>query len=137
MTAVFADTNIVVYAYAKDPQKSPIAEAILMAAPVISTQVVSEFLNIARTKMGLDLATRHKVARDLLYSCAIVPLDAQTVAQAMTIEAKYQVSYWDALVVAAALAAGCETLYTEDLQNRQVFESLLVVKNPFVTTRSL
>ena len=63
MTAVFADTNIVVYAYAKDPQKSPVAEAILVAAPAISTQVVGEFLNIARTKMGLDLATRHRVAQ--------------------------------------------------------------------------
>lgn len=137
MTAIFADTNVVVYAYAKDSQKSQIAEAILVTAPVIGTQVVSEFLNIARTKMGLDLATRHKVAQDLLYSCAVVPLDAQVAAQAMTIEAKYQVSYWDALVVAAALAAGCDTLYTEDLQNGQVFESRLVVKNPFVTTQSL
>ena len=92
MTAVFADTNIVVYAYAKDPQKSPVAEAILVAAPFISTQIVSEFLNIARTEMGLDPATRHKVARDLLYSCTVVPLDAQIVAQAMAMEAKYQVS---------------------------------------------
>lgn len=133
MTAVFADTNIVVYAYAKDPQKSPVAEAILVAAPVISTQIVSEFLSIARTKMRLDLATRHKVAQDLLYSCAVTPLDAQVVVRAMAIEAKYQVSYWDALAVAAALAAGCDTLYTEDLQNGQVFEGRLAVKNPFVT----
>ena len=137
MTAVFADTNIVVYAYAKDPQKSLVAEAILVAAPVISTQVVSEFLNVARTKMGLDLATRHRVAQDLLYSCTVVPLDAQVVTQAMVIEAKYRVSYWDALVVAAALAAGCDTLYTEDLQKGQVFEGRLAVKNPFVTTQSL
>ena len=71
------------------------------------------------------------------YSCAVVPLDAQIVAQAMAMEAKYQVSYWDALVVAAALAAGCDTLYTEDLQNGQVFEGRLAVKNPFVPTRSL
>jgi len=137
MTAVFADTNIVVYAYARDPQRSPVAEAILAAAPVISTQIVGEFLNIARTKMGLDLATRHKVAQDLLHSCTVVPLDAQAAAQAMAVEATYQVSYWDALVVAAALAAGCDTLYTEDLQNGQVFEGRLTVKNPFVRTGSV
>ena len=98
-----------------------------MAAPFISTQIVSEFLNIARTKMGLDLATRHKVARDLLYSCIVVPLDAQIVAQAMAMETKYQVSYWDALVIAAALAAGCNAPYTEDSQNGQVFEGRLAV----------
>jgi predicted nucleic acid-binding protein len=71
MTAVFADTNIVVYAYANELRKSPVAEAIVQAAPVISTQVVSEFLNVARVKMGLDLTTRHKVAQNLLHGCTV------------------------------------------------------------------
>lgn len=64
MAAVFADTNIVVYAYGSDAVKASVAERIIEAAPVISTQVVNEFLNIARVKMGLDMATRHRVATD-------------------------------------------------------------------------
>jgi len=132
MTAVFADTNVVVYAYANDTLKSPIAEAILKASPVVSTQVVSEFLNVARVKMGLDRATRHAVARDLLRSCVVVAVDARVLAEAMMLEEKHQISYWDALIVAAALMAGCGTLYSEDFQNGQIFEDLLTVKNPFV-----
>lgn len=50
---------------------------------------------------------------------------------AMQIEARYQASYWDALILAAALAAGCDTLYSEDMQDGQMFEGRLTVKNPF------
>lgn len=136
MTAVFADTNIVVYAYADEPLKSSVAEAIVRATPVLSTQVISEFLNVARIKMGLDLPTRHQIAENLLHACTVVSLDVQVVAQAMAVEATYQVSYWDALVISAALAGGCDTLYSEDMQDGQVFENRLTVKNAFVTQAS-
>ena len=132
MTAVFADTNIVVYAYAGDPEKSAIAEAIVKIAPVISTQIVNAFLSVARMKMGFDLPTRHKVAQELLHGCPVVSLDAHIVMRAMEIESKYKICYWDALVVAAALAAGCTTLCFEDMQVGQVFENRLTVRNPFL-----
>ena len=133
MTAIFADTNIVVYAYADDPTKSAVAEVIIRDAPVISTQIVNEFLSVARVKLGLDLATRHKVAQDLLHGCTVVSVDAPVVARAMEIESKYQISYWDALVVAAALAADCTTLCSEDMQAGQIFENRLTVRNPFLS----
>ncbi len=129
---VFADTNIVVYAYGVDPAKLVAARAIVNAAPVISTQVINEFHNVARRKLGLDMATRHRVATDLLQSCRVIAIDQAVVAAAMQIEARYQVSYWDSLILAAALAAGCDTLYSEDMQDGQVFEGRLTVKNPFV-----
>ena len=78
---------------------------------MLSTQVINEFLNVARIKMRLDLATRHQIAHTLLHGCTVVSLDVQVVAQAMAVEATYQVSYRDALVISAALAAGCDTLY--------------------------
>lgn len=131
-TVVFADTNIVVYAYGADPAKVTVAEAIVQASPVISTQVINEFHNVARRKLGLDMATRHRVATDLLQSCRVIAVDQAIVAAAMQIEARYQLSYWDSLIISAALAAGCETLYSEDLQDGQVFEGRLTVKNPFV-----
>lgn len=61
---VFADTNIVVYSYGADPAKVSVAESIIKAAPVISTQVIGEFHNVARRKLELDMATRHRVATD-------------------------------------------------------------------------
>lgn len=132
MVAVFADTNIVVYAYSSDAVKASIAERIIEAAPVISTQVVNEFPNIARIKMGLDIATRHRVATDLLHSCNVIAPDSAIATSAMVIEDRYRLSYWDALIAAAALAANCHTLYSEDFQNGQVFEGKLTVSNPFV-----
>jgi len=128
---VFADTNIVVYAYGVAPAKVAPAKAIVNASPVISTQVINEFHNVARRKLGLDMATRHRVATDLLQSCRVIAIDQAIVAAAMQVEARYQVSYWDALILAAALAAGCDTLYSEDMQDGQVFEGRLTVKNPF------
>ena len=47
-------------------------------------------------------------------------------------QALSQLSHWDSLIVAAALAAGCDTLYSEDMQDGQVFEGRLTLKNPFV-----
>ena len=131
MTVVFADTNIVVYAYGVDPAKIAAAETIVKAAPVISTQVINEFHNVARRKLGLDMATRHRVAADLLQSCRVVAIDQAIVTAAMQVEARYQVSYWYALILAAALAAGCDTVYSEDMQDGQVFEGRLTVRNPF------
>ena len=86
MTAAFADTNIFVYACARDPAKSPVAEDIIKAVPVISAQAVNEFLNVARVKMGLDLPARHGVARDLLHGCFVVALDALVIEQAKRIK---------------------------------------------------
>lgn len=89
---VFADTNIV-YAYGVDPAKIALAEAIVKAAPVISTQVVNEFHNVARRKLVLDMATRHRVANDLLLSCPVIAIDQAILKTAMYVEGRYQVSY--------------------------------------------
>ncbi|MBI4193479.1 MAG: PIN domain-containing protein [Betaproteobacteria bacterium] len=130
----FADTNVVVYAFAKDDAKIAIAEGILEKQPTISVQVLSEFLNVCRIKLGMDVATRHKLAAELIAGCNVVSLDPRVVEKAMEIEAQAEISYWDALIVAAALLSGCDTLYTEDLENGRTFEGQLTVVNPFVAT---
>jgi predicted nucleic acid-binding protein len=131
----FADTNVVVYAFAKDDAKVAIAEGILENQPTISVQVLNEFLNVCRIKLGMDVVTRHTLAGELIAGCNVVSLDLAVVEKAMQIEAQTQISYWDALIVAAALLSGCDTLYTEDLQDGQVFEGQLTVVNPFLTKR--
>jgi len=129
--SAFADTNVVVYAFAKDDAKVAIAEGILEKQPTISVQVISEFLNVCRIKLGMDVPTRHKLAAELMAGCNVVSLDPRVVEKAMEIEAQAQISYWDALIVAAALLAGCDTLYTEDLEHGRVFDGQLTVVNPF------
>lgn len=128
---VFVDTNIVVYAFSGDAARAAQAESILESQPTISVQVVNEFLSVCRVKLGLDIATRNRLATELQAGCNVVSLDLHVVAKAMEIEAQANISYWDALIVAAALLSGCDTLYTEDLQHSQVFEGRLTVVNPY------
>lgn len=129
---VFADTNVVVYAFAKDDTKIAVAEGILGKQPTVSMQVISEFLNVCRVKLGMDVQTRHKLAQELIAGCNVVALEPRVVEKAMEVEAQGQISYWDALIVAAALLSGCDTLYTEDLEHGRTFDGQLTVVNPFV-----
>ncbi len=128
----FADTNVVVYAFSKDDAKIAVAEAIIEKQPTISVQVISEFLNVCRIKLGMDMPTRHTLARELIAGCSVVALEPRVVEKAMEVETQAQISYWDALIVAAALLSGCDTLYTEDLEQGRTFDGQLTVVNPFV-----
>lgn len=132
MTVAFADTNIAIYAFDKQADKAAKAEAIMDAAPFISTQVVNEFLNICQIKLKLDRATRHELARGLMQGCYVISVDSAVIVEAMRIENRYGFSWWDSLIVAAALQAGCDTLYTEDMQHGQVINGQLTLINPFV-----
>ncbi|MBI4292095.1 MAG: PIN domain-containing protein [Betaproteobacteria bacterium] len=129
----FADTNVVVYAFGQDDTKVAVAESILENQPTVSVQVISEFLNVCRIKLGMDVPSRHKLARELIAGCNVVALEPRVVEKAMEVEAQGQISYWDALIVAAALLSGCDTLYTEDLEHGRTFDGQLTVVNPFVT----
>ena len=62
----------------------------------------------------------------------VVALDEATINQAATVAIRYQLSHWDALIVASALISGCETLYSEDLQHLQVIDDRLTIINPFL-----
>jgi len=132
MTArFFADTNVAVYALDKDPTRRRAALAIMKAHPAISIQVVNEFLNVALGKMRLPRQTANRLAAILLRRCEVLDLTVGMVRTAITLGERYRISHWDALIVSAALVGRCDTLYSEDLQDGQVFEGRLTVRNPF------
>lgn len=134
MTArFFADTNVVVYTLDADPNKRRAALSVMRAHPVVSIQVINEFLSVALGKMKLPRLTANRLARILMKQCEVSNLTVETVCHAIHLGERYQLSHWDALIVASALHAGCDTLYSEDLQNGQVFEDRLKVDNPFAT----
>ncbi len=128
----FADTNVAIYAVDADVAKREKALAMLAAQPVISTQVVNEYLNVLLTKRKLARADAHELARALMATSDVVSVTPTVTELAMSIGEHYQISHWDSLIVAAALATGCDTLYSEDMQDGLVFEGQLTVKNPFV-----
>ena len=129
----FADTNIVIYAEGTDVTKAQRATAILESNPLISSQVVNETVATLTRKYGFTLPEAHEVALSLLDLCEVVPVDADTIREAIRLATRYQLSHWDSLIVAAALLANCDTLYSEDLQHDQLFEQRLRVINPFVS----
>lgn len=133
----FLDTNVFVYAFGADARKRARALELVEGAlktreGMISAQVAQEFLNVALRKfarpMSNDEAARYfdQVLEPL---CAVWP-DAELYRRALGLRARYQLSFYDSLVVAAALAANCATLYSEDLQSGQRVESLTIV-DPF------
>lgn len=62
----------------------------------------------------------------------VLPVDELVIRKSAEVAMRYQVSNWDALIVAAALLADCDTLYSEDMQNGQEIEGRLRIVNPFV-----
>lgn len=136
MTApFFVDTNLLVYADDRaDPHKQEIArrllrEALESGAGRLSTQVLLEFFAVATRKLGLSAADAR--SRVEIYSALPVFRPAvEDLLAAIDLHHSHQLAIWDALVVRSAISTGCSLLYTEDLQDGQVFETVRVT-NPF------
>lgn len=132
----FLDTNVLVYAQdGRYPAKQRLARAlatrlIVEGTGVISTQVLQEFHVAATTKLGVDPLAAKAVLRPFS-AFETVQVTAQLVEEAVDCSVLSRISFWDALIVAAAASAGCTTLYSEDLQSGREFYGLKVV-NPFI-----
>lgn len=134
---VFVDTNVWVYAAdGVDPVKQARAAALLtMHGPdiVVSTQVLSEFFVTLTRKLLAD-EDNVRAAVERMAGTRVVAVDVQQVMRAMDLTAQASLSYWDALIVAAAETSGCERLLTEDLADGQRIGSVRI-ENPFVDHR--
>ena len=132
----FVDTNVLVYRFDEDePAKRECASAILESAAagdvVISTQVLQEFYVVVTRKLARPVSSED--AEQIVRGFArlpIVQVDAALVLAAIGTSRRHKLSFWDALIVQAALAGGCTRLLTEDLRHGTRYESLRV-ENPF------
>lgn len=137
MSAVsLLDTNVIIYLFDNtNPEKCQRAEELVLAGLTtgrccISQQVVQETLNVATQKLKFSFEDANRLLNQtLLPLCTPVPM-AQLYSRGLSIQSRYQYSFYDALIIAAALEAGCQTLYSEDLQHGQRIEQL-TIKNPF------
>ena len=135
---IFLDTNIIVYAYDKSAGEKHIqAKKILMdlwesGYGVISIQVLKEFYMTVTQKIPnkMEKESASEIISDFL-NWEVVINDGQSILEAISIQQKYVLSFWDALVVEAALESGCSFLYTEDLNAGQKIKSIQI-KNPFI-----
>lgn len=136
----FLDTNIMVYTFdVRAPKKKERAQELVEQAlrtheGVVSTQVVQEFLNVATTKFAipLKLSDAQQYLQDVLNPlCSVFP-SIDLYRQALVLQQDTKYSFYDALIIGGALQAGCEALYSEDLQHGQQIRGLQVL-NPFLS----
>ncbi len=115
---VFFDTNVVLYLLSADGAKADAAERALLQGGCISVQVLNELTNVCRRKLNMPWAQLHAWLKGLQPLLEPVRgLDAETHRIACTVAERHQIGFYDSLIVAAALQAGCDTLYSEDMHH--------------------
>jgi predicted nucleic acid-binding protein len=130
LTAFF-NTNVLVYSVTADPRKSA-ADRVLARGGFISAQVLNEFANVARSKLRQDWAEiEYAIARFCRAMDDVVHLTRETNASALRLARDHGLSFYDALIVASAQEAGCDTLYSEDMQHGRAIGGL-TIRNPFL-----
>ena len=129
---VFFDTSIVLYLLSSDARKADRVEALVGTGGAISVQVLNEFSAVARRQPSLAWPELREVLRAVRAACVTYPVDEEIHERGLEVAERYGFSLYDSMIVAAALCAGCTTLFTEDLQHRQVIDGALIVRNPFI-----
>ena len=136
----FIDTNIWVYAFLESENttgKQQIALELLRNIPpttilFVSVQVINEFHWTLFRKYKLpDDQIRDKVENGIARIATISSLEASDYRSAFHLRSRYQLSFWDSLIIASALRSCCTTLYTEDLAHDMIIERKLRIINPF------
>jgi len=133
----FLDTNVLVYAFdTSEPEKRAIAIELIKTlvesgTGIISTQVLGELFNatVIRKKI-LDAAEAKLAIKSLTDSFQIVSPSTSEIFSAISIHKKYQLSYWDSLILATAKTCGCQQVQSEDLSDQQDYNGVQVI-NPF------
>ena len=128
---VFFDTNVLLYLLSGDVTRADRAEELLAIGGIISIQVLNEFAAVASRKLRMSWPEIREVLAQVRAVCAVEPMSVDTHDRATQLAERYGLSVYDALIVAAALLAGCTTLYSEDMQDGQVIERQLTIRNPF------
>ena len=133
---VFLDANVLLYASSNAPEdkvKRETAQRLILGAPfALSAQVLQEYITNALKKKQLGISEENIEAMLELAATAIVlPVSLELVIAAVEIRRRFQVSHWDATILAAAQELGCKTLYSEDLSHGQNYNGIRVV-NPFM-----
>jgi predicted nucleic acid-binding protein len=132
----FVDTNILMYAHdtsagAKHERAKALVEELWRhRTGVVSTQVLQELSVNLRRKAArpLDVKATREIVADYL-AWQVIVNGGESILEALDLEARFQISFWDALVLHAAQASGAEVLYSEDLSDGQTYGSVRVI-NP-------
>lgn len=130
MSKPFIDSNVILYLLSHDAVKADKAESVLQAGGVISVQVLNELVSVCQRKLKMHWDEIDAVLQAVKASVQVVPPTEATHELAVQLCKRYQLSFYDAHICAAALVAGSTNVLSEDMQDGMVVGNL-VVKNPF------
>ena len=133
----FIDTNVLIY-WVGDSARADVVEQLLAQQAVISVQVLNEFANVLRRKRAMALPDIEALCTTLIDTCDVLDLSVRTHQTALALMARYNLSVYDANIVAAAALSDCAILYSEDMQDGlnvkmpgSASVNTLVIRNPF------
>jgi predicted nucleic acid-binding protein len=128
----FFDTNVFVYALVQDDPRSDEAQKLIAEGGTVSVQVLIEFAAVVRRKTKMPWDEVRFAIENIKALCPDpVPVTLDTHRGALAIAERYGYRICDALIVASALEARCTILYSEDMQDGQVIDETLTIRNPF------
>jgi predicted nucleic acid-binding protein len=128
---VFYDTNVILYLLSGDIAKADRAEELMAVGGRVSVQVLNEVAAVASRKLGLSWDDISEIIAQVRAVCTVEPLTIETHERGLALASRYRLNVYDAMVVASALLSGCTLLYSEDMQDGQVFDGRLTIRNPF------
>lgn len=129
----FFDTNLLVYLYSEDEldKRLMVKSLVHSSGATVSTQVLQELANTLTKKFRLDEDCLGAVLNEVRSNFTVTVNNEDTIAEALRLRKSYHYSFYDSLIIAAALDCRCKTLYSEDLQHGQVIDGSLKIVNPF------
>ena len=126
------DTNILIYNHSLDYEyKRLIARDLFNENPIVSSQVISEYLNVMKKSFKMQKEEIMHLCSLWLERCSVQPVILSTIILAENLIGKYDFQIFDGIIIAAALEANCDILYSEDFQDGQIIENMLKIVNPF------
>ena len=127
----FFDTNVLLYLLSGEDAKADRAEVLIAGGGVVSVQVLNEFAAVASRKLRMAWPEVREILAQVRAVCRVFPLDVETHDGGLNLAERWRLPFYDALILASALRAGCRVLYSEDFQDGQLFEKQMTVRNPF------
>jgi predicted nucleic acid-binding protein len=131
MPVSFFDTNVLVYLASGDTAKADQAEAAIAKGGSISVQILNELTNVARRKMKMSWDETHGFLNTLRSLLTVHPLTVETHETGLGLAERFGLSTYDAMIAASAIHAGCDTLWSEDMQHGLKLDQGLRIVNPF------
>jgi predicted nucleic acid-binding protein len=129
---IFFDTNTLLYLLSSDNNKADWISQNLQQSNVISVQVLNEFTSASLRKIKISNTELDEFLDLFKSTFSVRAIDLETFDTGLMVSRRYGYQHYDAMIIASALQAGCERLYSEDMQHRQIIDKRLQIVNPFI-----